>query len=47
MFRPQLFLLVETKVRINDPDGLAQAKTQVVYPEYGRPMMLYWRDQKE
>jgi len=40
-------LLVETKERINDPDGLAQAKTQVSHPVYGNPMMLYWKDKEE
>lgn len=40
-------LLVETKERINDADGLAQAKTQVKHSVYGKPMMLYWKDKKD
>ena len=40
-------LLVETKERINDADGLGQAKTQVKHPVYGKPMMLYWKDKKD
>ena len=40
-------LLIETKERINDADGLGQAKTQVKHPVYGKPMMLYWKDKKD
>ena len=40
-------LLIETKERINDTDGLAQAKTQVQHPAYLKPMMLYWKDQRD
>ena len=40
-------ILVETKERINDADGLAHAKAQSHHPLYLRPLMLYLKDGRD
>lgn len=40
-------LLMETKRVINDQEGNALVKAQAEHPDYGKVMMIYWKDKLE
>lgn len=39
--------MIETKRVINDQEGNALVKAQAVHPDYGKVMMIYWKDKRE